>query len=236
MIYEKQIGGNVMYNSAKELIENEIDYELKKQIYYSISNGVEIFKELKIGNIEIFDNELSSNILSRIMTFCIDRQFSPDIYVNKNGFESNIKTVNVFNYKVAELRNNNMVIHIAKTTKGRNLPSKSVYKLKYAQNNNFKQQQLKLDLVGNTNKVTIEPYYGIITYNVDQNLEIKAINLIIPASDMETYIEKIDIKSEVERLKTVQNDIQNEKTLITLKNEFNKSKIINKKQVNYNEN
>ena len=46
---------------------------------------------------------------------------------------------------------------------------------------------------------------------------------------METYIEKIDIKSEVERLKTVQNDIQNEKTLITLKNEFNKSKIINKK-------
>lgn len=175
MIYEKQIGGDVMYNSAKELIENEIDYELKKQIYYSISNGVEIFKELKIGNIEIFDNELSSNILSRIMTFCIDRQFSPDIYVNKNGFESNIKTVNVFNYKVAELRNNNMVIHIAKTTKGRNLLSKSVYKLKYAQNNNFKQQQLKLDLVGNTNKVTIEPYYGIITYNVDQNLEIKAI-------------------------------------------------------------
>ena len=52
---------------------------------------------------------------------------------------------------------------------------------------------------------------------------------------METYIEKIDIKSEVERFKTVQNDTQNEKTLITLKNEFNKSQIINKKQVNYNE-
>ena len=32
-----------MYNSAKELIQNEIDYELKKQIYYSIANGVEIF-------------------------------------------------------------------------------------------------------------------------------------------------------------------------------------------------
>ena len=46
---------------------------------------------------------------------------------------------------------------------------------------------------------------------------------------METCIEKIDIKSDVERFKTVQNDIQNEKTLITLKNEFNKSKIVNKK-------
>ncbi len=218
-----------MYNTAKELIQNEIDYELKKQIYYSISNGVEIFKELKIGNIEIFDNELSSNILSRIMTFCIDRQFSPDIYINKNGFESNIKTVNVFKYKVAELRNNNMVIHIAKTNKGKSLPNKSVYKLEYAQNNNFRQQQLKLDLIGNTNKVTVGPYYGIITYNIDSNLEIKAINLVIPASNMETYIEKVDIKSEVERFKTVQNDIQNEKTLITLKNEFNKNQIINKK-------
>ena len=46
---------------------------------------------------------------------------------------------------------------------------------------------------------------------------------------METYIEKVDIKSEVERFKTAQNDIQNEKTLITLKNEFNKNQIINKK-------
>lgn len=218
-----------MYNSAKELIQNEIDYELKKQIYYSISNGVEIFKGLKIGNIEIFDNELSSNILSRIMTFCIDRQFSPDIYINKNGFESYIKRVNNFNHKVAELGNNNMVIHIARITNRKVLPNKSAYRLNYAQNNNFKQQQLKLDLVGNTNKVTVGPYYGIITYNIDQNLEIKAINLIIPAPDMETYIEKIDIKSEVERFKTVQNDKQNEKTLITLKNEFNKSQIINKK-------
>ena len=110
-----------MYNNAKELIQGEVDYELKKQIYYSISNGVEIFKSLKISNIEIFDNELSSNILSRIMTFCIDRQFSPDIYINKNGFESNIKSVNGFNYKVAELRNNNMVMHIAKTNRRKNL-------------------------------------------------------------------------------------------------------------------
>lgn len=218
-----------MYNNARELIQGEIDYELKKQIYYSISNGVEIFKSLKIGNIEIFDNELSSNILSRIMTFCIDRQFSPDIYINKNGFESNIKKVNVFNYKVAELRNNNMVMHIAKASKGKYLPTKSAYKLKYAQNNNFKQQQLKLDLMEKTNRIIVGSYYGIVTYNIDRNLEIREINLIIPASNMETYLEKIDIKSEVERLKTVQNDKQNEKTLVTLKNEFKKSQIINEK-------
>lgn len=218
-----------MYDNAKELIQGEVDYELKRQIYYSISNGVEIFRSLKIDNIEIFDNELSSNILSRIMTFCIDRQFSPDIYINKNGFESNIKKVNVFNYKVAELRNKNMVIHIAKTNRGNSLPTKSGYKLRYAQNNNFKQQQLKLDLAEETNKTTVEPYYGIITYNVGRNLDIESINLVIPETDMETYIEKIDIKSEVERLKTVQNDKQNEKTLVTLKNEFKKSQIINEK-------
>lgn len=218
-----------MYDNAKELIQGEVDYELKRQIYYSISNGVEIFKSLKIDNIEIFDNELSSNILSRIMTFCIDRQFSPDIYINKHGFESNIKKVNVFNYKVAELRNKNMVIHIAKTNRGKSLPTKSGYKLRYAQNNNFKQQQLKLDLSEKTSKTTVEPYYGIITYNVSRNLDIESINLVIPATDMETYIEKIDIKSQVERLKTIQNDKQNEKTLVTLKNEFKRSQIINEK-------
>ena len=218
-----------MYDNAKELIQGEVDYELKRQIYYSISNGVEIFKSLKIDNMEIFDNELSSNILSRIMTFCIDRQFSPDIYINKNGFESNIKKVNVFNYKVAELRNKNMVIHIAKTNRGKSLPTKSGYKLRYAQNNNFKQQQLKLDLSEKTSKITVEPYYGIITYNVSRNLDIESINLVIPATDMETYIEKIDIKSEVERLKTIQNDKQNEKTLVTLRNEFKRSQIINEK-------
>lgn len=225
----KKNGEMIMYNNVKELIQGEVDYELKRQIYYSISNGIEIFKGLKIDNIEIFDNELSSNILSRIMTFCIDRQFSPDIYINKNGFESNIKKVNVFNYKVAELRNRNMVIHIAKTSRGKNLPTKSVYKLKYAQNNNFKQQQLKLDLAEKTNRTTVEPYYGIITYNVGKNLDIESINLVIPATDMETYIEKVDIKSEVERLKTAENDKQNEKTLVTLKNEFKKSQIINEK-------
>lgn len=219
----------IMYDNAKELIQGEVDYELKRQIYYSISNGVEIFKSLKIDNIEIFDNELSSNILSRIMTFCIDRQFSPDIYINKNGFESNIKKVNVFNYKVAELRNKNMVIHIAKTNRGKSLPTKSGYKLIYAQNNNFKQQQLKLDLSEKASKTTVEPYYGIITYNISRNLDIESINLVIPAIDMETYIEKIDIKSEVERLKTIQNDKQNEKTLVTLKNEFKRSQIINEK-------
>lgn len=121
-----------------------------------------------------------------------------------------------------------MVIHIARITGRKVLPNKSAYRLNYAINNNFRQQQLKLDLVGNTNKVTVGPYYGIITYNIDKDLEIKEINLIIPASDMETYIEKVDIKNEVERLKTVQNDKQNEKTLITLKNEFNKNQTISK--------
>lgn len=217
-----------MYKNAEELIQKEIDFELKRQIYYSISNGVEIFKSLKIGNIEIFDNELSSNILSRVMTFCIDRQFSPDIYVNKNGFESNVKKVNVFNYKVAELRNKNMIIHIAKTNRGKVLPTKSAYKLRYAQNNDFDQKQLKLDLNGTSSKTIEGPYYGIITYNVGRNLEIEAINLVIPESNMEMYLEKIDIKNEVEGLKTVYNDEQNEKTLVTLKNEFKKSKIINK--------
>ena len=60
----------------------------------------------------------------------------------------------------------------------------------------------------------------------------KACLAIKPNTNIEEiipYIEKIDIKSEVERLKTIQNDKQNEKTLVTLKNEFKRSQIINEK-------
>lgn len=229
MVYKKTKQGVMsLYTNAKKLIQEQIDYEFKKQIYYSIMNGVEIFKGLKINNIEIFDNDLSSNILPRVMTFCVDRQFSPDIYINKNGFEANIKKVNVFNYKVVELRNKNMVMHIAKTKKEKKLPCKSKYKLEYSKNNNFEQQQLKLDLDGNKNKIIGEQYYGIITYSLGRNFEINSINLIIPSPDMETYLEIVNIKEEVERLKTVQNDKQNQKVLVTLKKEFQKSQIVNK--------
>ena len=213
-----------MYDNAKELIQNEMDFEFKKQIYYSISNGIEIFRELKIKNIEIFDSELSSNILSRIVTFCVDMQFSPDIYIPKNGFESSIKVVNNFKHKVVELRNANMIIDIARIKGNGQLPYKSKYRLKYAQNNNFSCQQLKLNLGENINKIYTEPYYGIITYNVSQNLELEKINLVIPTLDMESYIEKIDIKNEFERFRTIQNDKQNEKTLVTLKNSIIKEK------------
>ena len=216
-----------MYENAEALVKNEIDFELKKQIYYCIINGIEIFRDLRINNIEIFDSELSGNILPRIMTFCVDRQFSPDIYVNKKGFESSIKSVNSFKYKVAELRNNKIVLNIAKIKNGKNLPGKANYKLNYAQHNNFKEQQLKLNLDGETNKTIVEPYYGIVTYSVGKDLNIESIELVIPSTDMETYIYKIDIKNEVERFKTVENDRQNQKTLVTLKEEFKKNQIIN---------
>lgn len=221
-----------MYKDAKELLNKEIDFGLKKQIYYSIHNGTEVFKEVLGRSIDVFGADLSTNILPRVMTFCIDRQFSPDLYVAKNGFESNTRSVNVFNYKVVELANSNMLLHVAKTKNGILLPNKSKYKLEYSRNNDFGQEQLKLDLGDKHNtKVINSPYYGIIVYSIGRGYEVQSINLIVPNYNMEHYLEKIDIKEEIERLKTVENDRENEKTLVTLKDivKNNKEEIINKK-------
>lgn len=45
MIYEKiKTGGSCMYKSAKELIKGEVTPELELQIYYSVKNGIEVYK------------------------------------------------------------------------------------------------------------------------------------------------------------------------------------------------
>ena len=77
-----------MYSNVDELLKNEITPDFQRQIYYGVQNGTVIFKELLGDNIELFGNSLSSNVLPRIMNFCINRQFSPEIYISKNGFIS----------------------------------------------------------------------------------------------------------------------------------------------------
>lgn len=207
-----------MYKTAKELLNSEIDYDIKKQIYYSINNGLEIYKEIIGKNIDVFGMDLSSNVLPRVMSFCIDAQFSPELYVTKNGFESSIRKVNVFNYKVVELTNSNLILHIAKVRKNKLIPNASKYKLEYAANNNFGYGQLKLDLdEKNKSKVQNMPYYGFVSYTIGKSYQIEEINLVIPDTNMKNYLSKINIKEEVEKLKTIENDKENEKTLVTLK-------------------
>jgi len=59
--------------------------------------------------------------------------------------------------------------------------------------------------------------YGIISYSLTKDFNVESIFLVIPNTTFDGYIGDIDIMSEVEKIKSVDTDKQNEKTLITLK-------------------
>ena len=107
-----------MYKSAKELIKGEVTPELELQIYYSVKNGIEVYKEFERENASLFMGSLRNNVMPRIVTYCIEKQFSPEMYIGKNNFFSQILKVNNFGYEVAEIRNNNIVIHFSKVKNG----------------------------------------------------------------------------------------------------------------------
>ncbi len=207
-----------MYSNVDELLRNEITPDFQRQIYYGVQNGTVIFKELLGDNIELFGNSLSSNVLPRIMNFCINRQFSPEIYISKNGFISYVKNVNCFGQKIVVLENENLILHVAKVQIGSKLPSEAKYKKALAQNNTFADGQMQMDLWNkDSNKINDISNYGIISYSLTKDFNVESIFLVIPNTTFDGYIGDIDIMSEVEKIKSVDTDKQNEKTLITLK-------------------
>lgn len=207
-----------MYKNAVDLLENEISSDFMKQVYYGVQNGTTIFKELIERNPELFSNGLRNNIIPKLVSFCINSQFSPELYISKDGFEAYIQTVNGFGYNVVVLENDNLILHVAKVNKGNKLPSKARYKLALAKNNNFEEGQLQLNLWENgADMAVLGRNYGVISYSLTKDYQVESIYLAIPDSKFESYLADINIKEAVERIKSVENDKQNEKTLVTLK-------------------
>lgn len=68
-----------------------------------------------------------------------------------------------------------------------------------------------------SNKINDISNYGIISYSLTKDFNVESIFLVIPNTTFDGYIGDIDIMSEVEKIKSVDTDKQNEKTLITLK-------------------
>ena len=207
-----------MFKNATELLESEISLDFMRQIYYGVQNGTTIFKELVERNPELFNNGLSNNIIPKLVSFCINSQFSPEMYVSKDGFLAYIQTVNGFGYNVVVLENENLILHVAKVNRGNKLPSKAKYKLSLAKNNNFEEGQMQLNLWESGNNVAVlGRNYGVISYSLGKDYQVDSIVLAIPNTGFDSYLADVNIKEVVERIKSVDNDKQNEKTLITLK-------------------
>lgn len=213
-----------MYKSAKELIKGEVTPELELQIYHSVKNGIEVYKEFERENASLFMGSLRNNVMPRIVTYCIEKQFSPEMYIGKNNFFSQILKVNNFGYEVAEIRNNNIVIHFSKVKNGIFKPSNARYKLKYANNNNFIGNQMMIGEMNSKPIIKEGLYYGMVTYGINEQRELKTLNLLIPNSDITTYLENVNIKELAEKFSTVRQEEENHKKIVSLKEDILKKK------------
>ncbi|CDE14935.1 putative uncharacterized protein [Clostridium sp. CAG:470] len=215
-----------MYKNAKELIEKEITTDLEIQIYKSIKNGIEVYKEFENENSFLFSGSLSNNVMPRIITYCVEKQFSPEMYVSKEGFNSRIIKVNNFGYEVAEIKNDNLVIHFSKVKGGIFKASSAKYKLKYAKNNSFMDNQMIIGEMNNNLTVKDGLYYGMVTYSIDESRKLKTLNLLIPNSQITSYLENIDIKKIAEKFNVIEDKEENYKKIVSLKED-----ILNKREL-----
>lgn len=67
-------------------------------------------------------------------------------------------------------------------------------------------------------------YYGMVTYGINEQRELKTLNLLIPNSDITTYLENVNIKDLAEKFSTVRQEEENHKKIVSLKEDILKKK------------
>lgn len=212
-------------NDIKKIIDTNISLKVKNSICKTIETGIYIFKELKENNNSLFMTDLSSNITQKLLSYCINRQFAPDMIDNEIKYEVYLKNVNPFGYKIVELKNEKIILHISKSKTL--LPNKAKYKLELAHNNDFNSnQQVMKVFEDKIVKTADSPYYVCITYDLDKLLNIKSVNIVVPNYNMNEIIYSEDIY--ISRFSLVDNidkeDV--EKKVVKIKEELKKTNIL----------
>ena len=215
-------------NIEEKIIGQSFSKKDKCLICKMIENGVTIFKAIQNEKAGLFGSDLTSNISTRLLGYCVLRQFAPDMILDSVNFESHIQSVNSFGYKIVELSNKRVIVHIANSKSM--MPSKSKYKLKLANQNDFENSQIIMDVFKNNIVGTKElPNYAFVSYYVDKQFNIKHIDIVIPNYNMSEIIYSEDIYNEYKKM-NFEDDINEkdniEKKIVTIKAEIQQQKNI----------
>lgn len=216
-----------MYKNAKELIKANVPIIAKNSICNMIGMGIFVYEGLIKDNELLFSDVLGSNIKQRLLSYCITRQFGPDMIDKEILFNSSIRTVNTFGYKVVELKNDNLVLHISKSKKL--LPNIANYKLDLSSNNDFKSNQQIMKEFENRNiRVSDTPYYAFINYFINNKNELEYVNIVVPNYKMDDiiYSERIYDKTNIVRLMEDINNDEVEKRIVTIKEEIRHKNVL----------
>lgn len=216
-----------MYKNANELINENISTITENSICNMLEIGIVAYKRIIKENELLFNNSLSSNINQRLLAYCVARQFGADMIDSEIPFTSDIRKVNSFGYKVVELKNNMLTLHISKNKNL--LPKKAGYKLDLCLNNDFESnQQVLEEFKDKTVKVVDSPYYGFINYYINRESELEYVNIVIPNYNMSEVIYSKRIFDKNSGIKLIDNidDKEIEKRIVTIKSEIENKNIL----------
>jgi len=210
----------VNYKTSKDLIDNELSNGVVTPIRRVFENANIAYQEIMRD--EHFSTDFAVNVAGRLKTYAVYYQFSPK-FVTKN-FPFEIKSVTMaFKQKRVELRRGNILLTIAKSRDKNILPSPSKYKRKYSLSN-FGMNQIQMVLDGDGTATSIQPYYGLIIYDFNDN-GLDYVDIVIPDKDYRDIIDRVSLKPKFEVFK--QDDIRDDEDriseLISLKGEVLKN-------------
>lgn len=185
-----------LYASAQELLDMELPRSYRAYLLPIVEDGVNVYNQL-IGENNIWLNSLIlGNIKGRLLSFCVARQFEPDMLSNTFPFTYVAEKVNSFGYRSSNLLKGNVVINIGKACQPNGLPYDSSYRKERCQTNSFPQNSLFMDIDENNSLfVTSGPYYSFLTYKVIGD-SLASVNLIVPNQNMSGCYVNVDLMSE----------------------------------------
>lgn len=188
-------GDDYVYKTGKEFIDTDIKIGTRLKLFPIMKAGIESYKDIISSDRKLFNSSYSKDIRGHLKNFVIYRQFDQDMLSKNFPFKCEPLSVNSFGYTVPKLENGKGIVLIARVKKEGSLPTKSKYKLKYAQNNNFKAKQLKFDIDKDLKAVSDGKYLSFLTYGVKNN-ELDFLHLIVPDKDMNECVYDLNIKHE----------------------------------------
>ncbi|WP_085829378.1 hypothetical protein [Clostridium massiliodielmoense] len=184
-----------MYKTGKQFIENNIDVKSRIKLFPIIKAGIEAYKDIISSDRKLFDSKYSKDIRGHLKNFVIYRQFDEDMLSKSFPFKCEALEVNNFGYTVPKLEKDKGIILISRQSIEGSLPSKSKYKLKYSENNNFERKQLRFNLDKLPEIAPDEKYLAFLTYGMKDG-DLEFLHLMVPDKDMNECIYDLDIQHE----------------------------------------
>ncbi len=213
-------------DEIEKVVKENITLKTKISICKMIERGILVFKRIESDNETLFQTDLASNIMPRLLSYCINRQFAPDMLEDME-YEVYIKNVNSFKYKIVELKNQNIILHVCKSKTL--LPNRAKYKLELASTNIVEENQQVMEIFKNDIiRTKNSPYYGIISYDLDKMNNINSINIVVPNYNMQSVIYSENIYKYLNKFEVLDNNENKEveKRVVTIKQELKKMNVL----------